>query len=191
MTSAQVAELQFSINGTLIGPIYNASQNGGIWTNFFVNWNSGSSTSAVITIVDQNIVASGANDFALDDISFKEMCIDSDNILIIGNPLPTLTVSATNSIICLGSSTQLNAIGASTYTWSGGLINGTVFSPTVTSTYTVTGTSVAGCTNTAVQSITVKNLPTVTVNNATTCAGVSTLMNYPGAEPRGIPYLYD
>ncbi len=84
---------------------------------------------------------------------------------------PTISATATNSVICLGGSTTLNGVGASTYTWSGGITNGVPFSPTVTTTYTVTGTSASGCTNTAVKTITVNPLPVIITNSPTACVG--------------------
>lgn len=165
------ALLQFAINGSLIGTVTNAPLTGGIWSNFFVNWNSGANTSAIITIVDQN-TSGGANDFALDDIYFQQVCSHSDEITITENQTPNLTVTATNSVVCFGNQSMLTASGASTYTWTGGIANGSVFTPTVTATYTVTGTSaVGGCTSTAVKTITVNSVPTLTVTNAIICSG--------------------
>ncbi|MCC6372134.1 MAG: T9SS type A sorting domain-containing protein [Bacteroidia bacterium] len=87
---------------------------------------------------------------------------------------PTVGSTATNSVICMGSSITLNGTGASTYVWTGGVTNGTAFSPTTTVTYTVTGTAAStGCTNTAVRSVTVNPKPTITVNSGTICSGTS------------------
>lgn len=62
------AQLQFSINGGTIGAIFEAPSTPGVWQQFFATWFSGASTSATISIVNQNTVPVG-NDFALDDIS--------------------------------------------------------------------------------------------------------------------------
>ena len=86
---------------------------------------------------------------------------------------PTISATATNSVICLGGSTTLNGVGASTYTWSGGITNGVPFSPTITTTYTVTGTSASGCTTTAVKTITVNPLPVIITNSPTACVGTN------------------
>lgn len=72
----------------------------------------------------------------------------------------TITVGSTvtNQVICSGNSTTLNGTGANTYVWTGGVINGVSFSPTVTATYTVTGTNtLTGCFNTAIITVTVNN----------------------------------
>lgn len=75
-------------------------------------------------------------------------CINSDQIQITVNPIPT--VFAGNDVtICPNSSLILNGSGASTYSWNNGVIDGVPFIASATiSSYTVTGTSAAGCTNT-------------------------------------------
>lgn len=108
-------------------------------------------------------------------------CTGSKTLAVTVNPTPTISASATNSIICLGGSTTLSGSGASTYTWSGGVTNGVAFSPTVTTTYTVTGTSVSGCTNTAVKTITVNPLPVISVNSPTICVGQTATLTASGA----------
>jgi hypothetical protein len=62
------ANLDFSINGGSIGSLTPPSTTG-LWTQFYVPWNSGSNTTAHIALVNQNTVRFG-NDFALDDIAF-------------------------------------------------------------------------------------------------------------------------
>jgi len=75
------------------------------------------------------------------------------------NPLPT--VSGNDESICIGEQVTLVGTGAATYSWSGGIQNGVVFSPNVTTTYTVTGTSAQGCVATDQVTVTVNPLPTV------------------------------
>lgn len=62
------AVLDFSINGSGIGSLTPPTTTG-LWTQFYVGWNSGANTSAHIALVNQNTVRDG-NDFALDDIAF-------------------------------------------------------------------------------------------------------------------------
>ncbi len=73
LVASSPARLQFQINGITIGAIFNAPSTSAVWQNFFVTWNSGATTSAVITILNQNTTLSG-NDFGIDDISFIEIC---------------------------------------------------------------------------------------------------------------------
>ncbi len=64
------------------------------------------------------------------------------------NPLPTITANTSSTLICTGQSATLTASGASTYTWNpGGAGTSIVVSPTVNSTYTITGTNSFGCIN--------------------------------------------
>ena len=84
---------------------------------------------------------------------------DRVQVSITINPLPILTVGANDSVICSGTSTTLNATGATTYLWTvdGNAIEpasestkaSPLVSPTTTTTYVVTGTSDKGCTSTA------------------------------------------
>lgn len=67
------AFLQFSINGSTIGPIFNSPLGLNQWDKFYTVWNSGPNSTANITIVNQNSQY-GGNDFGLDDISFIEEC---------------------------------------------------------------------------------------------------------------------
>lgn len=63
------AQLQFSVNGSTIGSVFTASTTTCDWQEFYAIWNSGSNTSASISVVNKNTIAAG-NDFALDDIAF-------------------------------------------------------------------------------------------------------------------------
>ncbi|MDP3556803.1 MAG: T9SS type A sorting domain-containing protein [Bacteroidota bacterium] len=112
-------------------------------------------------------------------------CTYPQTISVNVNPIPSVTASVTNSVICFGNTTTLNGTGASTYTWTGGVTNATAFSPTATSSYTLTGTSAAGCTstNSAVESVTVNALPNVvaTPNASLICFGQSATLTATGA----------
>jgi hypothetical protein len=119
-TADQVALLQFSINDTQIGNIFSAPPQLNTWQQFYELWYSGSSTSATITILNQNTVVAG-NDFGLDDISFCE-------IVLVGAPECTVyvgsmsaTATADNAELCDGESTTLHALpvnGSGNYTYS-------------------------------------------------------------------------
>ncbi|MBL7912358.1 MAG: SBBP repeat-containing protein [Bacteroidia bacterium] len=67
------------------------------------------------------------------------------------NPNPTVTAVSSTSLICVGQTATLTASGANSYVWSpSGSGVTVVISPTVTSTYTVTGADGNGCSNTAI-----------------------------------------
>ncbi len=89
-------------------------------------------------------------------------------------PNPTVTINPNPALICLGSSINLTAIGATNYTWSPSTAltttntANTTASPTVTTTYSIIG-SQATCTNLATIQVSVIGLPTVSI------AGTNTL----------------
>jgi len=65
--------------------------------------------------------------------------------------LPSVTIASSASVICAGEVAKLTASGATTYTWSTGVTTTSIsVSPTVTTTYSVTGKSTSsGCSNVA------------------------------------------
>lgn len=93
------------------------------------------------------------------------------------------TASPASAVICKGASVSLNGTGASTYTWTGGVTNGSAFTPTTTATYTVTGANASACTNTAVITVTVNTLPVIgaTSTHSMICAGSSSTLTATGA----------
>ncbi len=116
-------------------------------------------------------------------------CTNTGTSSVTVNATPTITVTPGSSTYCIGSSTTIDASGASTYTWTPatGLSATTGASvtctATTTTTYTVTGTSSAGCTSSGTQIISVNPLPTVvaTAGSATICNGSSTTIGASGA----------
>jgi type IX secretion system substrate protein len=114
---------------------------------------------------------------------FWNSCLDSATKTVTVNPLPTVTANATSTSVCTGSQVTLTGGGASSYTWNNGVTNGVAFTPTATTTYTVTGTDGNNCQNTAQVTVTVNPLPTVTANaSATTvCAGGQVTLTGGGA----------
>lgn len=116
----EVALLQFSINGNQIGEVFSAPPTTNTWQQFYQLWNSGNSTTATITILNQNTVGSG-NDFGLDDISFCQL-------VVLGEPQCTVyvgsmsaTATADDTELCEGESTTLHAMptgGSGNYSYS-------------------------------------------------------------------------
>jgi len=114
------ANLQFNVNNVLVGttaPLSSRPDNNNPpynWQRFYGNWNSGSSTTAVIQIVDLQ-TALGGNDFGLDDVSFGTLA-----------PIPFKITPAVNpsATICSGKTMYLkaNITGGRTpvtYAWTG------------------------------------------------------------------------
>lgn len=144
-TNANLAQLQFSINGNPFGTVYTPSTQGCNWGQFTQNWNSGINTSAQICLVSQNFGNPGGNDFAIDDITFKPICFSYDTIVVTVASAPTVNLGP-NLNKCSGETVTLNAQNlGSTYLWTGGSTNQTL-DVTVAGNYTVTVTSPQHCT---------------------------------------------
>lgn len=81
LISTNPAHLQFSINNVNLGNSVDANANPCQWSLFTSTWNSGSATTAVITIVNDNTTIAG-NDFALDDIFFGTATTKTDSLTV-------------------------------------------------------------------------------------------------------------
>jgi uncharacterized protein (UPF0179 family) len=85
-------------------------------------------------------------------------CPGTGTFTVTVNPLPNVNAGS-ERIICLGSSVTLTGAGAANYTWNSGIPNGNPFTPSTTSTYTVTGTDANNCSNTDSVLVTVNSIP--------------------------------
>jgi gliding motility-associated-like protein len=112
-------------------------------------------------------------------------CDTTTTYIITVNPLPVIGTSAIPSTICAGQCSNILASGANTYQWSqaGATGDSTTFCPTVTTAYTVTGTSLAGCSSSAQVNVTVINLPGVVAGALpdTLCIGQGSQLTAGGA----------
>ncbi len=106
------------------------------------------------------------------------------------HPIPLVSITPVVDTICLGDSVLLTASGADTYTWSptGSLSDSTGpmvwASPTVTTSYVVTGTTVAGCKDQALAKVVVAQPPVASVSpDDTICAGGSVQLTVTGFGP--------
>jgi autotransporter-associated beta strand protein len=105
----------------------------------------------------------------------------SSTVSVTINPLPTVVANSTSVTICSGQQITLSGSGANTYTWTNGVINGIAFTPTTSTTYSLTGTDNNTCLSSATIAITVNSTPTLSVNSATICAGNSATIMANGA----------
>jgi gliding motility-associated-like protein len=88
-------------------------------------------------------------------------CVNTDQVLVTVNPLPTV-IGGPDQTVCIGTQVTLIGQGATTYSWSPLVTNGTAFIPVLgATTYTVTGTTAAGCTSTDQLVVTATSLPTI------------------------------
>jgi gliding motility-associated-like protein len=123
VVSSNPAQLQFSINGVNFGETFSPGITTCVWQQFAEVWNSGSNTSAVISIVNQNTQESG-NDFAIDDVIFYELCSYTDSILI-SSADPEIYLGV-DTILCAGDDLFLDvSIENGSYLWQDGSTNPT------------------------------------------------------------------
>ena len=101
-------------------------------------------------------------------------CTETRTFAVNVNPLPTLSISGANTL-CIGQSINLTANGANTYTWSNNSNNSSItISPTISSSYSVNGTSTAGCisASAAISNVTVYANPVLSISgNTVLCTG--------------------
>jgi gliding motility-associated-like protein len=142
------AILQFSVNGQPLANPFNVSGAACSWNQFSETWNSGSSNTATICIVNQNTIA-GGNDFGLDDISFTDYCAFYDSVYIEVSDLE-VAASVTN-IPCYedGFGTieaSVNATASTSFSWQE-FPNETSLTLTnlAAGTYTLSVTDTLGC----------------------------------------------
>ncbi|HAS40221.1 MAG TPA: hypothetical protein DCS93_07065 [Microscillaceae bacterium] len=119
-------------------------------------------------------------------------CQTTDIVRVEVKAIPTIGLTSTQTIICVGQSVTLNASGASNFQWSannanGGLSNtvgpSVVATPTQTTIYTVQGTVTGHCQNTATITVVVNPLPTITTNAPSgICRGQSVQITALGAQ---------
>lgn len=110
-------------------------------------------------------------------------CTGSIAITVSAIPFPTLAFTG-NSVICAGQTASITASGASTYSWSTGTTNSFVtLTPTVNTTYSITGINGGVCATTQTLSITSNSVPVISVAqvSASTCFSTSTTFTASGA----------
>ena len=136
------------------------------------SWSTGatSSTISVSPTSNTTYTVRGTNSFG---------CAQTKTTTVIINASPTVAV--TSATICSGSSANLTASGASTYSWNTGSTNASItVSPTSNTSYTVKGTNTLGCSQTKTVSVNVISSPTISVNSATICEGSNTTLTASG-----------
>ena len=181
ITDPNVANLQFFINGIQIGNVFSTNPTKDIWEQITNTWNSGSSTSAILSIINQNSVNTG-NDFAIDDITFYAVCKKTDLINITVVAPQTQTVSALPRTSCNGipdGSISINITSGTAleYSFDNG-VNWQVSNIKTglnTGVYSVKSKNAAGCI--VSENVTISgsaNLPTQTISltPSTTCNGI-------------------
>ncbi len=96
------------------------------------------------------------------------------------SPQPTVVVSS--QTICAGNSATLTASGATNFTWSPGgqTTTSIVVTPTINSTYSITGAT-GSCTHSTTASVSITPTPTLTAASKTICPGQTATFTVSGA----------
>lgn len=116
------SQLGFYINGTQIGQPQNTPIGVCQWNQFYVIWNSGNATSAQVCISEMSGAQPG-NDYALDDISFYQICTVTDTVTVNVSDIQ-LTTSSITHVDCFGNNTGAvttdaqGGVAPYSYTWS-------------------------------------------------------------------------
>jgi len=105
---------------------------------------AGISLNASTGVVD--LSASTAGTYTITYTAPGTPCPATSAFTITINALPVVS-AGTDQFICQGNQATLSGSGTvgTTYSWNNGVTNNVAFTPSVTQTYTVTGTSAAGC----------------------------------------------
>jgi hypothetical protein len=145
---------------------------------------SPSATSALATgtLYTTPILTTSTTYYVLDSAACGISSLTAVNVTV--NAIPSVTITPSNSSVCSGNSATLTVTGANTYSWSNSATTSViVVSPTVSTTYSVTG-SANGCPDSnGSQLININPSPSLNIvaNNSTICAGASVNLTASGA----------
>ena len=176
VVSGGPAKLEVLINNVPIGPIATAPSSPCVWDEHSYVWNSGSNTTAIISIIDRE--AFGNNDFAIDDLYFRETptCIYQKSVTITVNPNPAPTIGPIIHPTCSTTgSVQLTGLPAGNWTINPGGISGNTSSVTISNltsgTYNYTVTNASNCTSLPVR-VDINPIPNIITPTFNTIAPV-------------------
>ena len=188
VVNSSSAELEVKINGIRVGNIATAPLNNDCtWVERSFIWDSGSNTTATISIFNTNI-ASGGNDFAIDDIKFRETptCLYEKLVTIAVNTKPTAPIVGTiTQPTCATTTGSVLLTGLPTGNWTinpGGITGSTAtttISGLLAGNYTFKVINAAGCESIASANVgisaalTIPNSPTVGTITQPTCASAT------------------
>jgi hypothetical protein len=115
-------------------------------------WSNGANSQSIVISPPGNISYSLAGTYTASGCYGN---LATKNITV--HPNPTVNINASSSSVCKGTTATLTASGADTYSWSNGSLNQSmVVAPSLSSNYTVMGTStLTGCYHTTTINISV------------------------------------
>ncbi|MGZ5255234.1 MAG: T9SS type A sorting domain-containing protein, partial [Flavitalea sp.] len=137
----------------------------------FYSWSPGYGLN---TTFGPNVIANPSVSTTYTVTSYYQSCSNTGTITVGPNSFtpPVISASSTNSLVCYGDVTTLNATGANTYTWSNNAQNGVPFNVYYSDTYYVTGTDLNGCSGTASVNVLVDPLAYFYVSSTSPFLGV-------------------
>ena len=144
------------------------------------SWSAGTtpSTGATVTAsptvtTQYTVTGTGANG-----------CTKNATVIVGVFNLPNVIATANPTAICQGNSSTLTGTGAVNYSWSTGTAgNVSTVSPTVNTTYTLTGTDANNCSDTATVNVSVNANPVISINTTASsiCFGNTVTLTATGA----------
>ena len=118
-------------------------------------------------------------------------CMNYDSVWVTVYNLPQVDAGVDSLIICEGDELMLEGAGASTYSWSQGVVDGVTFLPTIDMTYIVEGVDTNGCINTDSIFVSIAPLPIIdSVNIIDVQYGFDAAI-YTTTTSGTPPYVYD
>ncbi len=176
-TCSTTRTLVITVNQTPTISVNSATICSGTSTNLIASgattysWNTGATTSSI------SVSPTSTTNYTV--IGTVPGCSTTKTLSVLVNSSPTVAISG--ATICSGASINLTASGASTYNWNtGATTNSILVTPTITTTYSVTGTT-GSCSNTKTVSVIVNVLPNTSVSSTTICAGSTGTLAASGA----------
>ncbi len=128
-----------------------------------------------------SIIATNSGSYTL-NVTNSNGCNSTSSPVSVTALSSPLTNAGPDISVCAGSPLTLNAFGAASYSWSGGVQNGVGFLPESSGTYTVTGTSADGCTSTDQTIVSVYPLPDIYAGiDQQSCLGEQVILTGSGA----------
>jgi gliding motility-associated-like protein len=142
-------------------------------------WNPGAMTGSSITV--NPLVTTVYTVVASNTLN----CTTAATVDLKVTATPTINITSSSNTVCAGNSATLTGSGANTYTWNPGALTGSTISvtPTVNTTYTLTGDNGFGCTSSTTIALSIAPTPTVipTSSSNSICVGSSATLTASGA----------
>ncbi|MHC1707901.1 MAG: PKD domain-containing protein [Bacteroidales bacterium] len=129
---------------------------------------------------------------------YNDGCLGLDSVTVWVWPLPAINLT-NDTTICNGDSITLSASGGGIYTWSppvglsSSSVGNPIASPSITTVYTVSVTSIHGCNNSDSVTVTVNEKPisSFTVSDSTLCLGEDASLTFTGTGTPTSSYNWD